>query len=289
MDRLLIIGARGFLGTYAARCAAGSFEVLCGGRGGDGQPGSVAIDISDAGSVERAFLSTRPDCVLLLAAMADIDRCEALPEEAFAVNARGAENVANACARANARLLLTSTAAIFDGQQHGYREEDPPSPVSVYGKTKVLAEKAVSELTPSAVILRFALALGFARKGGTNAMLDRVLRKWQSGEAEFLSTREQRNPIDAGTLSEIMIGLLEMRDVSGIFHAGATDAVTRYELGKRLAIRAGVPAELVQPQEQSPSGRAPRGEDHFLLTDKIQTVCRVPPITTDQVIERCFS
>jgi hypothetical protein len=36
-------------------------------------------------------------------------------------------------------------------------------------------------------------------------------------------------------------------------------------------------------------GRAPRGEDHFLLTDKIRKVCNLGVQTSDQVIERCFS
>ena len=74
-----------------------------------------------------------------------------------------------------ARLLFTSTAAVFDGSSHGYCEEDEVAPLSVYGKTKAWAENAVMTLTPSAVMIRFALVLGFARKNGTNAMLDSVM------------------------------------------------------------------------------------------------------------------
>ncbi len=277
------------MGTYAARRAAKRFDVICGERGAVEGQGQVAMDIRDARSVTRAFEKAQPDYVLLLAGMADIDRCEAQPEEAFAVNSRGAENVANACARANARLLFTSTAAVFDGSKHGYWEEDATSPLSVYGKSKVFAEKAVTALMPSAVILRFALALGFSRRRGAKTMLDSLLEKWNAGEAVFLSTRESRNPLDADSLSETMLRLLEAREVSGVVHAGASDAVTRHELGKRLAARAGVAAELVRPQDAPVAGRAPRGEDHFLLTDKLHKAIDVERLTTDQAIERCFS
>jgi dTDP-4-dehydrorhamnose reductase len=274
---------------YAVQAAADTLEVIRGDRRGTGQPGSVQVDIADASSVGRAFRQAQPDFVLLLAAMSDIDRCEVLPEEAFATNARGAENVANACARANARLLFTSSAAVFDGSKHGYREEDAIGPLSVYGKTKAWAEKAVMALTPSALIIRFALVLGFARKSGTNAMLDSVLGKWKAGEPVLFPTREMRNPIDAASLSKMMIAMLAHHHDRGLYHVGASDSISRYELGKRLAVRAGVSPDLVRPQDDPIPGRAPRGEDHFLLTEKIRRVYNLEVESCDQVIERCFA
>jgi dTDP-4-dehydrorhamnose reductase len=287
-QRLLIVGARGFLGMHAVRAAMDGFEVIRGDRRGTGQSRSVEMDVADASSVDRAFSQAKPDFVLLLAAMSDIDQCERLPEQAFAVNARGAENVANACARTGARLLFTSSAAVFDGRKHGYSEGDTVGPLSVYGKTKAWAENAVKALTPSAVVARFALVLGFARKSGTNAMLDTLIERWKVDEPVFFSTREVRNPIDTATLATILTGLLADRHVSGVYHVGASDSISRYELGKRLAARAGVSADLVRPQDDPVPGRAPRGEDHFLLTDKIHGVCNFEIPSCDQVIERCF-
>jgi len=288
-QRILVIGAKGFLGTYASQAAGDTCDVIRADRNGTGQPGSIELDIADPSAVERAFRVIEPDCVLLLAAMSDIDRCERMPEQAFDVNARGAENIANACARTRARLLFTSTAAVFDGRKHGYREEDAIAPLSVYGKTKAWAEDAVRALMPSAVIIRFALVLGFARKSGTNAMLDSLMGKWKAGEPVSFSTRETRNPIDAASLARLMISMVTDRQVSGLFHVGASDSVSRYELGRRLAARAGVPIDLVQPQGDPPPDRAPRGDNHFLLTEKLQRAFNCKVETCDQVIERCFS
>jgi len=287
--RLLIIGARGFLATYAVQSSADRFDVIRGDRSSSAQPGTVQLDVADSSNVDRAFRQVRPNYVLLLAAMSDIDRCEAAPELAFATNARGAEHVANACVRANARLLFTSTAAVFDGKKHGYGEEDEVSPLSVYGNSKAWAENAVRSLLPSAVLLRFALVLGFAGKIGTNAMLDSVMQKWKAGQPVFFPIRETRNPIDADSLSKIMIGMLANDRVSGLYHVGATDSISRFELGKRLAARAGVSSDLVRPLDAAVPGRAPRGEDHFLFTDKIRKVCNLGVQTSDQMIERCFS
>jgi dTDP-4-dehydrorhamnose reductase len=294
--RMLVIGARGFLGTYAVKAAqnAEAFQVIRGDRfRADSEPvagtEAVEIDIANAASVDQAFEQARPDCALLLAAVSDIDRCEASPDMAFAINAHGAEHVANACARNNARLLFTSSAAVFDGNKLSYSEDDAPSPISVYGKSKLWAEQAVMRLLPSAVVLRFALVLGFARRRGTNAMLDTLIAKWHTGQPVSFSTEEDRNPIDAATLSEIMLQLMADRELSGIYHAGASESLTRYELGLRLAAHAGVSAELVQPHHETPQGRAPRGRHHFLLTGRLQSVCNIQTGSSELVIERCFA
>jgi dTDP-4-dehydrorhamnose reductase len=287
--RLLVIGANGFIGWYAVREAACSFAVVRGNRRRSDETDSVEVDISDDTSVAAAFEKTRPDAVLLLAAMSDIDQCEASPTEAFRINAQGAENVANACARINARLLFTSTAAVFDGRKHGYSEEDAVSPLSVYGKTKAVAEAAVQTCHPSAVIVRFALVIGFSGRTGTKAILDKLLQQWKQNEPVLFPMRESRNPIDPVTLSRAMLELLTNENIRGIYHVGAADSISRFELARRVATRAGIPPALVLPQAVPPLGRAPRGEDHFLLTDKLRRILSVPAPTSDQVIERCFS
>jgi len=285
--RALIVGAGGFLGAYLVQAATKRFDVIRGERF-HAQPEGVAIDITDASSVNRAFEIVKPDVVLLLAAMSDIDRCEAQPAQAFAVNVRGVEIVANACAKMNARLLFTSTAAVFDGRKHGYREEDEANALSVYGMTKARAEVVVRELVPAAVVIRFSLVLGFARKAGTNSMLDSLDANWKAGKSVSLSKSEYRNPIHASSISEIMVRLVADHQMSGVYHAGACDSISRYEMAARLAARAGFPDHLVQPQTDPVPGRAPRGKDHFLLTDKLRSVCRMEIPTCDQVIERCF-
>lgn len=288
-QRLLIIGARGFLGEHALQCANDAFDLIRSSRSGTAETGRVILDVANVASVDRAFDSARPDLVLLLAAMADIDECERFPAQAFEVNVRGAENVANACARTGARLAFTSSAAVFDGKKHGYSEEDAVCPLSIYGKTKSRAEDAIRALTPSAVIIRLALVLGLARAAETNAMLNRLMEKWKAGQVVRFPTNEARNPIDAATLSEIMLGVLVNRRFSGVYHVGASNSVSRYELAKRLAKRGGFSLDLVLPQDEPTPGRAQRGADHFLLTTKISRDCNLKIPTTDEVIERCLS
>lgn len=285
---LLIIGASGFLGQHIASQAARAFDVF----GADlaAPPGEhgLALNVTSAASVDAVFERAAPDVAVLLAAISDIDECERRPEMAKAVNVQGAGHVAEACARRGARLVFTSSAAVFDGTQHGYSESDAPTPVSVYGTTKAMAEETIARILPSALILRLALVIGFADGSGTNAMLNKFAAKLCAGEPVAFPDYEYRNPIDASTLGGFLLELLGCEGAAGVFHVGATEAVSRFELGVRLAEKMGYPARLVQPQSEPSPGRAARGLDHFLLTGKLRATCRTPVPTSSEVIERAI-
>ncbi len=278
---VLIIGSSGFVGGHlACEAARAGYEVTRGER-------VAGLDVANPASVAAALDRSRPDAVVLLAALSDIDRCEAEPRLASRVNVEGALNVARACAAAGARLLFTSSGAVFDGAREGYSEDDAPTPVSVYGKTKAEAERKVAVHAPGALIVRFGLVLGFAGREGTNSMLDGIANRWAKDEPVAFPTFEYRNPIDVTTLCALLLELLDGAP-GGLYHIGSSDAVSRYELGMRLARRMNYPASLVQPQTSPMPGRAPRGLHHFLLTDKIASLCGTPIPNCDEVIERCF-
>jgi dTDP-4-dehydrorhamnose reductase len=284
--RMLIIGSRGFLGAHITRAAASDFEVMEGNRPAPGQSAEVTIDIKDERSVKQAFAASHPVVVLLLSAYSDIDYCQKHPDEARAVNLRGAEYVAAECARSNAHLLFTSTGAVFDGKKHGYTETDPVSPVSVYGETKAAAETSISKLLPNAILARISLVVGFAGRSGTNSLLDNLKRRWVSGQSVAMPVFEYRNPIDAGTCSQFMLDLVKRKE-RGVFNIGCTDSLSRYDLGLKFASRMGY-SDCVESQLDLPPGRAPRGPDHFLLTEKLRGVSNIPIPSCDQVVERCF-
>jgi dTDP-4-dehydrorhamnose reductase len=105
------------------------------------------LDVGDAEAVRSALRAG--DLVVHAAAMTDVDGCERDPEAAFAVNAAGAANVASS----GARVILLSTDYVFDGcADRAYREDDPPRPLSVYGRSKLEAENWVLERAGNLVV-----------------------------------------------------------------------------------------------------------------------------------------
>jgi dTDP-4-dehydrorhamnose reductase len=248
----------------------------------------LAVDVTSAASIEAGFRQASPDVVVLLAAISDIDACESRPEMAEEINVRGVARVVEACARAGARLVFTSSAAVFDGTRHGYSESDVPTPISVYGRTKARAEELIRQALPSAIIFRLALVVGFAQDHGTNAMLNKLAEKLRAGESVSFPNFEYRNPIDAGTLAGFILELLRLPGSSGIFHVGASESISRFDLGVKLAEKLGFARDLIKPQTAPLPGRTPRGLDHFLVTEKIRATCRTPVPSCDEVIERAI-
>jgi dTDP-4-dehydrorhamnose reductase len=221
-----------------------------------------------------------------LAAMSDIDRCERERELAERINFDGAVHVARECARCGARLIYTSTDAVFDGTKHIYYEQDPPTPLNWYGQTKARAEQAIAELLPTAAIVRLSLVLGRSARPGGNSYLDKVAYNLSAGNPILTPTFEYRNPIDVDTLCEFLLELTSNCAATGIFHIGASDKMSRFDLACTLAEALGYNRSSIVPQDEPVAGRAPRGRDDFLVTDRLRGFCRTPVPTCRQVIER---
>ncbi len=286
--RLLIIGATGFVGSRWALAAERDYDVWRAARHPGDAPRSLAVDITDPASVQSAFTQARPQFVTLLSAMSDIDRAERERELAEQINHQGAVHVAQECARVGARLLFTSTDAVFDGTRGIYRETDPPTPPNWYGQTKALAERDIAGLLPTALIVRLSLVLGYSALGGGNSYLEKVTGNLRAGNNIVSPTYEFRNPIDVATLCDYLGELTARDDVTGIVHIGASDKMSRYELARAIAVRLGADASLVVAQDTPVPGRAPRGRDDFLATDRLCEVCRTTVPTCQQVIERAI-
>lgn len=146
--KLLIIGARGQLGSALERASRK--------KGWD--PAAVdlpQVDIADPETIRAALTASSPDLVVNAAAYTAVDRAEDEPEAAFSANRDGPRLLARACARSGIVLIHVSTDYVFDGTaDRPYTEDDPVSPLGVYGKSKAAGEDAVRSELPEHLIVR---------------------------------------------------------------------------------------------------------------------------------------
>jgi dTDP-4-dehydrorhamnose reductase len=115
------------------------------------------LDLARPASVLPAITAARPDIIVNAAAYTAVDKAEAEPEIAEAVNSQGAGAVAQAARSLGIPVVHLSTDYVFDGfGTRACREEDPVGPVGVYGRTKLSGERAVAAATDDHCILRTA-------------------------------------------------------------------------------------------------------------------------------------
>jgi len=221
-QRILVLGCRGQLGTDCMEFLGGLASVA----GAD----LPELDIRDSRAVERAVEASKPDLVINCAAFTRVDDCETTRTDAFAVNAEAPGQLAGLCARRGIGLVHISTDYVFDGKKpvgESYVESDPAAPLSAYGESKLAGEKSVLAAFPGALVLRSAWLYGASGPNFLKAILARAVRP---GAGPLRVVDDQRGtPTWTARLAR-QIWAAASRGMSGICHASAEGACSRYEL-----------------------------------------------------------
>src|SRR5579875_1881212 len=154
--RWLVTGAGGQLGSHLTRVLAAD-DAVCVTR--------AQLDITDAGAVDAAVAAHRPHVVINAAAYTAVDDAESDEQRAMRINRDGPANLARALQRSGGRLVHVSTDYVFDGDaRRPYEPDDPTSPRTAYGRTKLAGEDAIRDTLPAhAVVVRTAWVYGGPR------------------------------------------------------------------------------------------------------------------------------
>jgi dTDP-4-dehydrorhamnose reductase len=147
--RLYVIGGEGQVARALREAAVGRSDIVF------GSSSRAELDLLNPASIDQALDAFRPDVVINPAAYTAVDKAEAEPQLAFAINRDGAGAVAAAAAAQNAPVIHFSTDYVYDGKKAGaYVESDPVAPQGVYGQSKLAGEQAVTAAHPRHVVLR---------------------------------------------------------------------------------------------------------------------------------------
>jgi len=189
------------------------------------------LDIGDEAAVSAAVARLGPDVILNAAAFTAVDRAEREPEEAWRVNRDGATHLARAGAEFGARVTHISTDFVFDGRSgRAYRPDDRPSPLGVYGASKLAGETAVLAAAPGALIVRTAWL--YSRHGAN--FLTAMLRLMGQGAEVRVVADQIGSPTAAASLADTVWKLIEA-DASGVFHVTDAGVASRYDFALAIA------------------------------------------------------
>lgn len=134
--RLALIGANGMLAGMVRQLAPSTCEIL---------PFDLpGFDLTDRQQVGQVLGAAKPQVIVNCAAYTNVDGCETNEALAMRVNGDGPGYLADAARETGATLVHISTDYVFDGRKgEPYREDDPPNPLSVYGRSKLRGEQAI--------------------------------------------------------------------------------------------------------------------------------------------------
>jgi dTDP-4-dehydrorhamnose reductase len=268
---VLVTGAQGLLGRALGPLLAQSAPAPEALRLTDVQD----LDVTDPQAVSRAVRALKPRTIFHLAAWTDVDGAEAHPAEVRRLNVEAAENVARAAAEAGAVVVHMSTDFIFDGSKPGvYVEDDPPSPQSVYARSKAESESRVRLAAPAShLVVRTAWLYG-----GRKDFLVQILDAARAGRALRVVSDQVGCPTWSEDLARAIV-VLVAADARGTFHAcGRGEASRREEAAEALAA-AGIRAKVEGVTTAEMPRPAQRPARAVLSTEKLERVAgfRFPP------------
>ena len=205
-----------------------------------------ALQLHDPVWVAEVFQQTQPDVLLYCHAVCDVPKCEASPDWAYEMNVQQLDRVMMALP-AHTRLVYVSSDHVFGGDGV-YSEESIPSPISVYGRTRVEAEQLVLKRSGSLVI-RTGLGIGESPDGRTGH-LDWLRYRTKRNLPITIIEDEYRSVVWQRDLAPRVMKLAQSEE-TGIRHVASTRAVSRVELANFLIAEYQIPATFkVEPRQQ---------------------------------------
>ncbi len=242
-----------------------------------------AYDIDDPDAAARCLGQTAPEVVVHAAAWTDVDGCAREPERAMRRNAIAVAELAEACVRAGADLVVVSTNEVFDGRRTdglGYAPEDRPRPANPYGASKLAGETAAqaaflgyggvidrqdgvgagspvsapatatprgpSKAAPQLAIVRTAWLYGPPGNDFPARILAAADRARAAGEPLRVVGDEVGSPTFAPDLADGILELLAEGTFAGVHHVVNTGSVSRAGWARHVLAAAGIEVPIVE-------------------------------------------
>jgi dTDP-4-dehydrorhamnose reductase len=287
--KVAITGANGQLGADLCKVLS-KFEVIPLTHGD--------IEITDSSSVKETFQRYRPEVIINTAACVRVDDCEDNRDQAFRVNALGARNVAVAAQELGTKLVHISTDYVFGGSPplglggsgyplgsppkqsqpdsslrgsqslpkqspdssnvSGYTEFDPPSPVNIYGHSKLAGEDFVRHLCTRYFIVRGSGLFGIAGSSGKGGnFVETMIRLGKERDELRVVNDQVFSPTYTWDLAK-KIEQIITTEYYGIFHITNSGTCSWYEFTREIINQAGLPAKVTPITSDQYSQKARR-------------------------------
>lgn len=249
--RVIVTGAHGMLGQdlVAALTRCGHEAVAT---------DSADLDITDPEAVARLATGEFGPFQWLMncAAYTAVDRAEEEAQAAYEINGLGPAYLAQAASMAGGKMLHVSTDFVFDGRKgEPYTEDDPPNPISAYGRSKLAGERAILG-QPHVVVVRTSWLYG----PHGPCFPKTIIRAAQAGRDLRVVADQVGNPTYTADLAQVLVALAEMDAFPGLYHVVGRDAMSWHGFAERVLQTAGItkPVAAIRTEEwPTPAARPP--------------------------------
>lgn len=235
------------------------------------------LNITNEEETQLIFREIQPDAVVHLAGVGSVDFAEKHQSEAWNINVKGTQHVMDACRSLGAKLIYTSSNAVFDGAHPPYFEDSERRPVNYYGQLKVEAEDTVRSSGLNYAIIRPILMYGWHHMHARENPVTMWLRLIGAGKPVKVVNDRYWQPLYVEDCANLIWRILE-KDKSGTYNISGPDRITLFEFALKTAKVFGLDSALIEPVPSSSfPAIAPRPFDTSFKIDKIREELGIDP------------
>ena len=281
--KILVIGASGQVGKNLFMKLKEKGHIVYGTKNNSTEAGDLmGLDIKNSVATKNIITKINPDCVVLAAAMTNVDYCEDHKETAVETNVLGTNNVVKACREVSAKLVFLSTEYIFDGVSGPYKEDAKSNPVSVYGSTKLEGEKLVESLS-NYLIVRTTWVFDYGVDDRNFAV--RLMTELKKGNTFKVPNDQYSTPTLASNLADVLIELLD-KNKKGVYNIAGTTLLSKYDFAVKIADKLGLNKNLIQGIDTKSLGqKAKRPMRAGLDTSKVRKEISGNLLSLDEALD----
>ena len=247
----------------------------------------MILDLTDNEKIIQKIQEIKPDVIIHLAAMTNVDLCETEKELSLQINSKATKILAKQAAKQNAFFIYMSTDYIFDGIDGMKKENDLPNPLGFYGRSKLEGESILKKLTSNWCIVRTSTPFGIHPKKKSFPL-------WVKENLELkkeipVLADQFTSPTFVPNLSKMLIEVAT-RQITGIIHLAGATRISRYELSKMIAENFNFDKTLLKPttiDEMKWNGIRPK--DSSLDVSKATKILNEKPQTIEQSLKLFLS
>ena len=266
--KILVTGKNGQLGKSIHKIITGNEK-----NSGFVFVGREALDLSSQDSIINYFNNNSFDIIINCAAYTAVDKAEKEVELANYINHLAISKIAEISKKHKVKLIHISTDFIFDGvSEKAYLESDDPSPLNIYGKSKLAGEVAVcAVMQKNAIIIRTS----WLYSEYSNNFVNTIIRKAQKFDELSVVSDQYSSPTNAGDLAKVIIQIINHNkfrnhdQLTQIYHYSSYGVCSWFEFAREILELANIDCQ-VNPIETKDYLTAARRPKYSLLnTDKI--------------------
>tara|TARA_B100000315_G_scaffold214536_1_gene213200 strand:- start:10791 stop:11699 length:909 start_codon:yes stop_codon:yes gene_type:complete len=183
-ERVLITGCGGMLGQAVYSVFTEKYKNVLATDIDLNESWLSRMDVRDIYECEKTFIAFKPDIVLHLAALTDLEYCESNPDDTWGTNSLGTENIALLAKKYNPLMINISTAGIFGGEKEFYSDFDFPNPLNYYAKSKYHGECFVEKYLSKYFTFRAGWMMGGGIKKDKK-FINKIYAQIKSGKTEL--------------------------------------------------------------------------------------------------------